>query len=73
MPEDADDIDIVELARQRFDYDPALEQRKMKELTKRHNINEDDLLGPMPWSKPSTGIVLNSANRLNTGNGPGPS
>jgi len=73
LPEDADEIDIVELARQRFDYDPVIEQRKMKELTKRHHINEDDLLGPMPRSKPSTGMVLNSGNRLNTGNGPGPS
>lgn len=34
LPEDADEIDIVELARQRFDYDPDAEAHKMKELAR---------------------------------------
>lgn len=42
-----DEMDIIELARQRFDYDPAVEARKMRELTKMHKINEEDLFGDL--------------------------
>jgi len=40
-----DEIDIIELARQRFGFDPALEARKIREQTRKHNINEEDLFG----------------------------
>jgi hypothetical protein len=46
LPDSQDDeIDIIELAKQRFDFDPALEARKMREQTKKHLINEEDLFG----------------------------
>ena len=38
-------MDIVELARQRFDYEPEVEARKIQEQQKRFRINEDDLFG----------------------------
>ena len=44
-PDSQPEMDIVEMAKQRFDYEPEVEARKILELQNSYRINEDDLFG----------------------------
>jgi len=56
-------IDIVEIAKRRFNYRADVESQKMKMLCSGPNINEGDLLGDTPQinlSKPENPIAAAS-------------